>query len=185
MTIEFPGAERNAGWFTIEEVVHIARERTLNQGWHTPMVIAEGSRNSAMVMLEDFPQTHEEKVFQMFTTGAILAKSDEVGELYQVFFVCEGWMSTAGKNKPIIRRPSHDPDRKEVLLISHSRIKERRNGMVIFEMVRDVEGRLADLKEFQLAAEGEGGRVESPLLDAFVAGFRLGKGAKKSDKPIR
>ena len=46
--------------------------------------------------------------------------------------------------------------------------------MVIFEMVRDVEGQLADLRDIQLPGRSEASHAETPLLDAFVDGFRMG-----------
>ncbi len=41
-------------------------------------------------------------------------------------------------------------------------------------MVRDVEGQLAELRDIQLPSDNEEGHAETPLLDAFVDGFRMG-----------
>jgi hypothetical protein len=176
MTVEIPPGEKHPNWLNLEEIARIAKEAALKQGWHMPMVIVEGSKKSFGVALEGFPETHEGKARQMFSLGFFLARKGGVGELEQVFFISEGWMSIAEEGKPLEMRPSKDPKRKEVLVISSLSIKGCQGRMVIFEMIRDGEGHLADLRELQLPGEDGGGSMESPLLDAFVAGFRRGWG---------
>ncbi len=41
-------------------------------------------------------------------------------------------------------------------------------------MVTDVEGQLAELRDIQLPGGNEKGHAETPLLGAFVDGFRMG-----------
>lgn len=41
-------------------------------------------------------------------------------------------------------------------------------------MARDVEGQLAELRDMQRPSESGEGHAETPLLDAFVDGFRMG-----------
>ena len=97
-----------------------------------------------------------------------------MGELQQVIFISEGWMST-GEGPPPESRPSQDPARKEVLLVSNLTIRDHRSRMVIFKMVRDVEGELTELRDLQLHGEYGEGQAETPLLDAFADGFYIGK----------
>ena len=105
--------------------------------------------------------------------GRALAQSWEVGELRQVAFISEEWMST-GAGRPPELRPSQDPARKEVLLISSLTTKDYRNRVVIFEMARDVNDKLTELRDVRSSGEYDEGHAEPPLLDAFVDGCRMG-----------
>ena len=79
---------------------------------------------------------------------------------------------------------------REVLVVHRLDVKSKKATLVLFEMIRDGEGQLTDLA--RMNPEGEAGvggdeeaSAESPLLDAFVAGFLLGKvdkGRKKRGK---
>ena len=83
-------------------------------------------------------------------------------------------MSIGEEDKSLALRPSEDPRRKEVLVISNLSTKEQESRLVILEMVRGVEGQLAELRDIQLPGENKEGHAETPLLDAFVDGFRMG-----------
>ena len=96
-----------------------------------------------------------------------------MGELQQVIFIPEGWMST-GEGTPPESRPSQDPARKEVLLVSELMIRDHCSRVAIFEMVRDVKGELTELRDLQLPGEYDQGQAETPLLDAFADGFYMG-----------
>jgi hypothetical protein len=159
--------------FAFEEATRIAREVALKYGGHVPVLIAEGSRRSFGGQIANFPDTHEDRVRWMLSAGYALAQSGEVGELQQVTFISEGWMS-AGEARSPESRPSQDPDRKEVLLVSSLVIKGHRNRLVVFEMGRDADGKLTELKDLQLPGEYEEGRTRTPLLDAFADGFYMG-----------
>ncbi len=158
---------------TLEDIARIAKEVGMEHGGHVAMIVAEGSRRSVVGQLPEFAGTHEGRARQMFAAGFTLAKSGEIGVLRQVFFVSEAWMSAAKEGKLPGVPPSQDPNRKEVLIITSLKLAGQQTGMVILEMVRDAQGRLADLRDFQRTEGGEE-RVESPLLSAFVQGFRAG-----------
>ena len=102
--------------------------------------------------------------------GYTPAESGEVDEFEQVIPISEGWMST-GECRPPKSRPSQDPARKEVLLVSNLTIRDHRSRVVIFEMVRDVKGELTELRDLQLPGEYDQGQAETPLLDAFADGL--------------
>ena len=110
----------------------------------------------------------------MSSAGYALGQSGKVDELKQMFFICEAWMSTTEEGRLPDVRPSQDLNRKEILLISHLAVQEHRTRLVVFEMVRDAEGHLVDLRESQQLDETEDGRIEHPLLDAFADGFHFG-----------
>jgi hypothetical protein len=125
-----------------------------------------------MGQLQDMPDTHGKRLELMRRFGAAAARNGGVGRLDQVFFVSEGWMSVATKERPPDLRPSQDPDRKEVLIISGLEVRGRRKSLRIFEMVRNQDKRVVDLQE--LVPPGEPDRaIEIPLLDAFAQGFEI------------
>lgn len=144
------------------------------------MLIVEGTKGSAICQLADFPATHEEKLLLMFRTGFAVGVKRELGALAQASFVSEAWMSVGNRDEPPHMPPSEDPNRTEVLVIHGHDLRTRRKHLTLFAMIRDGQGRLTDLKRLRSDETGEGGppgeaRTESPLLDAFVAGFHLGR----------
>jgi len=159
--------------FTLEEVVRVAKETTLQDGWHMPTVLADDGRVSVVLQMTEMGKTHQERVAMMNAAGFALGKSDTIGQLEQVFFITEAWMSMPPGGE-LTLPPSQDPNRIEVLLISQLEVAERRGDLVMFEMIRDGE-QLVDLKEF--APRGEKDlSFDSPLLDAFANGFQMGRG---------
>jgi hypothetical protein len=160
---------------SLENVIRRAKEIILHDGVHLPTVIADGSARTAITQFAEFAATHEGRVQQMLVAGFVLSQTRQVGRLRQVFFISEGWMSVAEEGKLPDRLPSQDPNRKEILFVSCLKVRSHEVRLVMFEMVRDDEGHLTELKESQPAA---GGSVvaESPLLTAFVAGFDMGTG---------
>lgn len=59
------------------------------------------------------------------------------------------------------------------MIISGQSVEEKRCECIVFEMVRDEQGKLVKLEELKM---GEGVQAESPLMSAFVAGFMAGWG---------
>lgn len=163
--------------FTLEEVTRLAKETAIQSGGHTPTIIAEGASGSAIGQLKNLPGTHQDRARSFYTAGHALAQSGEVGVLKQVFLISEAWISIAAGDKALEMPPSQDPDRKEVLVVYSLRVEGHRADAVFLEMLRDAEGQLADLKDFKPGGEEEG-RLENPLLDAFVDGFRVAMSQK-------
>ena len=142
------------------------------------MIIIEGGSRSVVGQLANLPATHAGRLQALFAAGAALAQSGEVATLRQVFLIFEGWMSSTTDQGAIKVPPSQDPNRKEVLLITASSdIEKQRVSMVVFEMLRDREGQLVELEKLQ-ATEDADIRAASPLLNAFMEGFRLEMGSK-------
>jgi hypothetical protein len=160
---------------TFEEVTRIAKETILKHGNHIPTLIADGSKRPVFTQIVDMEATPEGRVQQMFTTGFILARSGQVGVLNQVFFITEAWLSTATADELPEKRPSEDPQRKEVLLISSFKVSQRQQRSAVIEMVRDSSGKLVDLHEIEFGEESEG---ENRLLTAFVVGFTAASTAR-------
>ena len=167
--------ERKPKGFTFDKVVSTAKELTLKYGSHSPIITVEGTARSIPILIDGFPETPEEKKRVMFIAGGAFAQSCQIGHLEQVIFVSEGWMSIAEEENVIVIPPSQNTNRVEVLLITSLNISREAPGKtVLFEMIRDEDGNLIDLEEFELIKEHEDSRSENPLLHAFVDGFREG-----------
>lgn len=128
--------ERSLGQIDFEEIVSIAKELVLRDGHHVPIIIVEDNRKLITGQISDMPATHGEKVELMRHLGQAAAKSGKVEQLNQVFMVSEGWMSVAGEGNLSQMRPSKDPNRKEVLIISCINVMDRRKHLKLFEILR-------------------------------------------------
>lgn len=164
--------EREQDHITIEEIISNAKEIMLRDGQHIPTLIVEGSKSLVGGQIPDLPATHGERVELMRFLGQAAAKSGRVDQLQQVFLVSEGWMSEPREDKPKDIRPSQDPNRKEVLIISAIQMKERKKQMEVFEIVRDTTEQVVSLEKVLPDMEKKDEKVDVPLLDAFVQGFQ-------------
>jgi hypothetical protein len=164
--------ERNQYQLTLEEIISNAKEIMLRPGKHTPTLIMDASNNLVVTEMPSMPVTHGERVEFMRFVGQVAAQSGRVDQLQQVLLVSEGWLSMANEGKPE-RRPSEDPNRKEVLIISSMQIKERKKQMKVFEILRDSHDKVVSLEEFLREEKKTDESVDLPLLDAFVDGFQM------------
>ncbi len=162
--------EPQPGPLTLEEVASLAKEMVLHDGYHVPTVIAEGNKGAVAMQITELGSTAEERQRQMFQAGFALAQTQAVGVLRQVFQVSEGWMSGGQPGERPHYPPSQDPNRKEILLVASLTVPSARNEVRVWEMIRDPTRKLVDLKAFDTGAE----EAQSPLLNAFVAGFAMG-----------
>ena len=164
--------EREQEHITIEEIISKATEIMLRDGNHVPTLIMEANNKLVASQLPSMPVTHGERVEFMRFVGQVAAKSGKVNQLQQVFMVTEGWMSEPSEDKPSEIRPSQDPNRKEVLIISAYQIKERKKQMEILEILRDSNEQVVSLEKFLPDIEKKDESVDIPLLDAFVEGYQ-------------
>lgn len=162
---------------SLEEFIPLAAEILLRNGEVIPTVIMEANGDLAVGQIPDMPATHRERAELMRYLGEEAAKSGKVGQLEQVFMVTEGWMSEESEDKPAKVRPSDDPDRIEVLIVSAIQVKEQKKLLKILEILRDRNKKVVGLKEFLPDKEKEA-TVEIPLLEAFVQGFQSAFRAK-------
>lgn len=162
-------------WRSFEDVVAHSKEHLLQHGTHLPMVIVDGERQSMVVGINDLPDTAAMRIQHLFVVGYAVAQADEANQhLKQLFLITEGWLSIGKAGNLPHLPPSEDPDRHEVLLIMHLRLKERQSRLAAVEILRDEQGnihKLNDLKPPQLPDEP----FESPLLLAFAAGYQAGR----------
>jgi len=164
--------QRGHRLMNFEEFIPLAAEILLRNKAVTPAVIIETGGQLAVGQISDMPATHEERVELMRILGEQTAKSGTVEQMEQVFMVAEGWMS---ENEGV--RPSDDPKRKEVLIVSAIQIKEHMKLLKVLEIIRDSDRNITGLKEFSPEQKGEG-IIEIPLLEAFVEGFQTAFRAK-------
>ena len=129
--------ERGSYEISFEEILSNAKEKMLLDGKVEPILIVESSQSLVIVPLQDMPETHGERIELMRFLGQVAAKSGRVNQLQQVFMVSEGWMSKASEDEPAKMRPSQDPNRKEVLIISGMQMRERKKHLKLFEILRD------------------------------------------------
>lgn len=164
--------ERRPYQFQLEEVARLARESTLKYGSHPPALIVEGSKKATGIgPLLDLPGTFEARQELMHMVGQVLAASAQFGELRQVIFISEGWMSVLSKEPKVQMRPSVDPARKEVLVIDCLSIEDHKNNLILFEMIRDDIGTLLELRDMDSPNDKGNLSAQSPLLTAFLDGY--------------
>jgi hypothetical protein len=96
-----------------------------------------------------------------------------------VYFLSEAWISFGRADEPRKLLPAEDPEHKEALLVSYLNPPERTQGTTVFELSRGEDGALIELKQLSAGEPGEWSYWESPLLNAFMAGFVIGAKDRK------
>lgn len=162
---------------TFELVTRLAKESLLRQGSHPPTLIVDGSKNPIVIQMEVLAPTFEGRLQQMFVTGQALAHEGTAGRLRSVYFVTEAWLSHAQDGKLPDVPPSQDPQRKEVLIVDGVEARSRRARAAIYEMLRDEQGKLREIREFRLPDDSSTSS-DSPLLEAFLTGFSAKDGLR-------
>lgn len=158
---------------TLETIVEIARDTLLRDGSHPPTIVIEGTRGMRAGVFEEMKRTQAERETQMFEAGLSFGERENLGGLQQVFFITEAWMSTVTKGKLPDLPPSKDPQRREILIITHvdARGPQAKAKAALLEILRDEAG---EVRELTPGEEWEGADVKSPLLGAFVLGYVTG-----------
>jgi len=156
-----------------EQVTRLAQEILLRDGHHVPTLIVDGTRNPIVIQMEVLAPTFEGRLQQMFITGQALAHEGTVGRPRSVYFITEAWLSQARDGILPSMRPSQDPQRKEVLMVNGlDRLtgKSQRVRLAIFEMMRDEQGALREIRNFSFP-DKPADAADTPLLEAFLTGF--------------
>lgn len=164
---------------TIKEIAEQARKITLASGFHSPTLIVVGSLDGVVWQISDMPTNQQEKMRTFYMAGVSVSQQKEIGQLEAVFLITEGWMSRARDGRLPDVAPSKDPDRQEVLLITGARPAPGLNEFIAWEMLRDSAGKLTDIKLMPPTAFN-GASVSSPLLEAFLEGYKIGVEQKAS-----
>ncbi len=159
--------EKHNNEISFDDIARVAKETILRDGKHIPALIIEGTKKAVFRSIPVFPGTAQ----FMHVVGRQEAKSGEVGDIRQVFFISEGWMSLP-KDREISKIiPSQDPNRKEVLVVSRLKIQGQVKNIKLFELIRNDHGKLVDIQEF-LPSTKESERAYIPFLEAFCEGFQ-------------
>src|SRR5689334_402090 len=114
----------------------------LEAGSHGPTVFLKGSEGKVAIALAEFGESANKREQDMLNAGAYAAYKHSVGELELIVFVSEAWM---GRNMDV--QPSKDPQRIEVLLINSLDTATQEQQLVSFEIVRNTQGKVTDLKK--------------------------------------
>ncbi|MFC1959365.1 hypothetical protein ACFLYO_01525 [Chloroflexota bacterium] len=161
------------GPLPLQAITRQAKELALLMGHHVPTLLVAGSEQNIGGHFDEMPPTHADRVQLMHAAGQTFGEQDALGSLQQVIFITEAWLSVVSDENHI-ELPSQDPDRKEVLCISSLNVQQRQHDLTLFEMIRDEQGNLVDLQDFQVG-DPQMQKTDSPLLSAFVAGYKSGR----------
>ena len=149
------------------EILTAAKDAMFRFGACTPIVFVRGTKGKSYMPLPEV-ETLAERVSIMTQAGKQMGLAGDAGEIEQVFYVFQGWSSPA--RTPYIR-PSRDPNRAEVLVLSALDAKTNTQTLQMYACIRDTKQAVIDLKRI-LPEDAE---ADSPLLPAFLAGYRLFK----------
>ena len=163
---------------TLEAVARKAQEVMLEDGHHVPTLIVSGYGQVAVLQVRDLADTSEARFQQLERIGFTLAQQSNRVIPEQVFIITEGWMSTLAKHETPLVRPSEDPNRKEVLLVSDLNVDGYKSSAMVFEMIRGKGQKVTGLRPMEME-DSDG--TASPLLEAFVQGFAMGLLKKPQD----
>ncbi len=164
---------------TLASVTQIARELMLQHGDQPPMVIAIGGEKWTIGVLPEMPGTHAARLHTMRAAGYMLAQRHIVSTLDELFFITEAWASRGSVDNPITQSPTQDPNRIEILAIIHLQVQSHEIQATMHRIIRQGE-QVVDLQVFERSDDALlTGR--SPLLDAYVEGFWLGKMTDNQD----
>jgi len=153
-----------------ELITQLAQEVLLRDGSHAPTLIVDGSTNPVAIQIDQLAATFEGRAQQMFVAGQSLAHTGSAGRLRGVYFVSEAWLSQGKEGKAPYMRPSKDPKRIEVLMVSGLEIKPRQVRLAIYEMLRDKAGNLREIRQWEYPDDPDDA-ADTPLLKAFLTGY--------------
>lgn len=156
--------------FDFDILVEDALKRVTQEGNHPLRAFIEGRKGAMETELPEFPESHEDKLAYMAALGQLLAESERIGELLQVFIVSSGslWETDGAINLEFSEIASTEA--RPVLIVSGVQLEERRKNLVIFEVLRGVENQVTGFLDL-LIETNIGIPIETPLEDAFIAGF--------------
>jgi hypothetical protein len=156
----------------IKEITTWAKEFMLKDGKHAPTLFVETDAPKMVIAgLGDMPGTPEARRLYFLEAGRHLA-ADHPGErMREVALIVMSWASKRFPGQPAPKvRPSQDPNRMELLMISHLALNAdssiKLDGQMV-EIIRDNTGKVRDL--YHLPATVEGGK--DPILTLFMLGF--------------
>jgi hypothetical protein len=153
----------------LEDVLTLAKDLLLDVGEVRPLLIVLGSKADTQIPLEQIPEDRAQKAKQLLGLGYAVGRDPKLGELRELFILFEGWMSTGSSPVPAIM-PADDPNRQEVLVISHYQHRPVTTTIIAFRIRRTAEPDHLELERVE-DLEGSAGQARSPLIEAFLYGY--------------
>lgn len=148
----------------VEQIVQFVKKVTVTCDGFEPTVFVKGLKGKVAVEIKEFG-VYADKRTQMLNSGTYTALKQNVGELQLLILASEAWMS-----RNLTMRPSKDPKRVEVLIISSLDVATREEQMVQFEIMRNNKDKIIDLKELKIPGIDS---VKGMLLPAFQKGYQI------------
>lgn len=153
---------------TMEHVKGLARQYIIEHGSHAPQIIAIGSKNAAILIIESLPDTTNDKMQIFHESAKKLREGTDIGELHDVYFISETWFITREKYNEVDKRPSECDDRQEALVIYRHNCATDKQEMVMLMIERNDKGVITDAVERDMEDITQ---TESPLMTAFMMGY--------------
>ncbi len=156
----------------IKDITAWAKEFMLKDGTHGPTLFVETDKPQMVVAgLTDMPATPDVRLPYFLALGRRFAAEHPGEHAREVAFIALSWASKQLPGQPASKhRPSQDPNRMELLMISHLTVNAdgpmKLDGQFV-EVIRDNQGKVRDL--YHLPTSVQSG--QSPILTAFVLGF--------------
>lgn len=152
-------------------IIEDAQKRVIQEGIYPPKAFIEGGKGSMETELPEFPESHEDKLAYMAALGQLMAENGRLGELLQVFVVSSGALWETGDAIHLEFSPTTDVKARPVLIVSGVQLEEKRKSLVIFEVLRGQEHQAMGFLDLLIETD-IGITLETPLEDAFIAGFQ-------------
>lgn len=156
----------------VEAIAEMSIEALFKTGQIIPSLFVVGDQNVAMIVMQGFGPSNQDRIEQLFAVGKTLAENNErptnIGLLEGAVLVTESWMSQVSDPDVIKVMPEDDPDRKEAVVVVGQDARSDTNCLFIYEMLRNKAGQLIDAVKMDIPSDMQPDRN---LLDAFAAGY--------------
>lgn len=165
----FTGKEQY--YFELETIIENAQNKVTLEGKHPPRAFVEGKNGSIETELPEFPESHEDKLAYMAALGQLMFESGRIGELLQIFVTSSGLLWEADEAIHLELSETASAEAKPVLIVSGVQLEEHRKNLVIFEILHGIENQVTGFLDLIIETD-IGIPIETPLEDAFIAGFQ-------------
>ena len=169
----------------IDEITTWAKKFLLKDGTHDPTLFVETDAPQVIVAgLANMPAALDIRMSYFLAVGRKFATDHPGEQMHEVAFIELSWASKQlpGQSTPK-HRPAQDPNRTELLTISHLTANAdhsvKLDGQSV-EIIRDNKGKLRDLLPLPTTAEDG----QSPLLVLFLLGFRYPELSEREIKQL-
>lgn len=163
--------EKESYQFGFDIIIEDAQKIVVQEGIHPPKAFIEGKNGTIESELPEFPETHEDKLAYMAAFGQLAAESGRIGELLQIFVVSCGSLWETDGAIHLEFSDTVQTEAKPILIVSGVQLEERRKNLVIFEILHGFEKQAIGFLDLIVETD-IGIPLETPLEDAFIAGFQ-------------